>query len=326
MFKFHPILKSVLWGGHRIPTFKQLTTSQRNIGESWEISGVNGQESIVAEGPDAGLTLPELLAKYRDALVGAEVYARFGNEFPLLVKFIDAEQDLSVQVHPDDALAALRHGSQGKTEMWYVIDPQPGSKILAGFDREITPADYERMVADGTIIQAVRQYEAHAGDAFFLPPGTIHSIGAGNLLAEIQQTSDITYRVYDYNRRDAMGNTRQLHTALAREALNYAANLDTLISYDQKADRLTCIVECPYFVVSRLQVSGKHTLSLKDVHSFVIVMCLDGEITLSDESELTLDSDNPDVTLRRGQTVLVPAVATQLHINGNATLLTTWVP
>lgn len=327
MFKFHPILKSVLWGGNRIPAFKRIDTNQQHIGESWEISGVSGNESVVADGPDAGLTLPELIARYRDALVGVDVYARFGNEFPLLVKLIDAEQNLSLQVHPDDALASLRHGCQGKTEMWYLINTQPQAEILAGFEREITSDDYERMVADGSILQAVRHHEAHDGDVFFLPPGTIHSIGAGNLLAEIQQTSDITYRVYDYDRRDALGNKRQLHTALARQALDYTTGDNYTREYDRNAPGLTTLVECNRFVVSRLQCDGDDTLPLAAVKSFVIVVCVDGEAQLTDDSELNpTDGGNPAVSIARGQTVLIPASSTSLHIDGKTTLLTAWMP
>ena len=327
MLKFHPLLKSVLWGVDRIPAFKHISTTQRYMGESWEISGVSGNESVVADGPDAGLTLPELIAKYRDTLVGTEVYARFGNEFPLLVKLIDAEQNLSLQVHPDDALASLRHGCQGKTEMWYLIHTQPQAEILAGFEHEITPDDYERMVTDGSILQAVRHHEAHDGDMFFLPPGTIHSIGAGNLLAEIQQTSDITYRVYDYDRCDAMGNKRQLHTELARQALDYSTCDHYTRAYDRNAMGLTPIVECRHFVVGRMVCDGLCRLSLAGVKSFAIVICVDGEAQLTDDCELNPGvDDNPAVTIGRGQTVLIPAASTTLNIDGKTTLLTAWIP
>lgn len=327
MFIFHPILKSVLWGGERIPAYKHIPTNQRHIGESWEISGVSGNESVVAAGSDAGLTLPELIARYRNALVGDDVYTRFGNEFPLLVKFIDAEQNLSLQVHPDDALASQRHGCQGKTEMWYLIHTRPQAEILAGFEREITPDDYERMVADGTILQAVRHHVAHDGDVFFLPPGTIHSIGAGNLLVEIQQTSDITYRVYDYDRRDALGNKRQLHTALARQALDYSTSNHYTKTYNRQARGLVTLVECNHFVVSRVQCDGDYTLPLAAVKSFVIVVCIEGSARLTDDSELNpTGGDNPAINIACGQTVLIPASSTRLHIDGKTTLLTAWIP
>ena len=225
-YKFEPYLKTTIWGGYQIAPFKGIYTAQPNIGESWEISGVSGHESVaihrgLVDDVDEGLTLTQLIDKYKGLLGGEKVYRKYGNKFPLLVKFIDSRQDLSVQVHPDDKLAQKRHSCNGKTEMWYVIKSDVGSKIYAGLNKSITPEEYEQLataepVAGRSPMQdVIVAHEAHEGDLYFLPAGRLHAIGAGNFLAEIQQTSDITYRVYDFGRKDVHGNPRELHTELA---------------------------------------------------------------------------------------------------------------
>ena len=221
MYKFQPILKSLIWGGEKIAPYKGIATDQRNIGESWELSGVKDNESVVAEGPEAGTSLPELIARHGAALLGKANYGRFGEEFPLLIKFIDARQDLSIQVHPNDELAWERHKSKGKTEMWYVVSADKDAHLRSGFSKQVTPAEYEASVGDNTITDILADYKIAPGDVFFLPAGRVHSIGAGSFIAEIQQTSNITYRIYDFNRRDANGNTRELHTELAKGAIDY---------------------------------------------------------------------------------------------------------
>ncbi len=212
IYKFVPYLKQVIWGGEKIAARKGISDAPPCIGESWEISGVEGHESVVANGEEKGMSLSDIVAKHKDNLVGKRVYESFGEKFPLLVKIIDASHNLSVQVHPGDELAAERHGCFGKTEMWYILETEPGAKVFAGLTKKIFPDDYMRMVGDHTIMDAIGVNDTRPGDLFFLPAGCIHSIGAGNLLAEIQQTSDITYRVYDFDRRDAQGNLRELHT------------------------------------------------------------------------------------------------------------------
>ena len=322
-FKFEPYLKSVIWGGEKIARFKGITTDQTAIGESWEVSGVPGHESVSAEqgipdDPNLGLTLYQLIEKYGAALVGKEVYEHFGTKFPLLVKIIDSRQDLSIQVHPNDALAMERHHCAGKTEMWYVINTEPGARIYAGLKKSITPDDYERLAhaevreGENPFADVIASYESHAGDVFFLPAGRLHAIGAGNLLAEIQQTSDITYRVYDYGRRDAEGHTRQLHVDEAKQAIDYRVCPDYRTNYDHNHPSAE-LVRCPYFAVRREMVDGRACL---DYHcdSFVIVVCLSGEVTVN------------GIKARRGETLLVPACANTLDIQGRATLLTAVVP
>ena len=233
--KFVPILKSLVWGGEKIAPFKHIETSQHNIGESWELSGVRGNESVVANGEYAGRTISELVAQFKDRLIGKRNYARTGNEFPLLIKFIDAKQDLSIQVHPNDELAARRHnGSKGKTEMWYVVGADRGAHLMSGLSREITPEEYAARVEGHTITDVLRDYAVSPGDVFFLPAGRIHSIGAGSFIAEIQQTSDITYRIYDFGRLGLDGKPRELHTALAKDAIDYTVLPDYRTAYTRE--------------------------------------------------------------------------------------------
>jgi len=319
IYKFENILKPVLWGGHRLEALKRLPACDEPIGESWELSAVPGRESVVAEGDDKGLTLTQLVERYGADLVGEEVYRSYGNKFPLLIKFIDAKRDLSIQVHPDDALAQRLHGSLGKTEMWYIIQADEGSKILTGFERPMSPEEYERRVADNTIVDVIHATASKPGDVFFIPAGQIHAICAGNLLAEIQQSSDITYRVYDYDRRDADGNPRELHTEQAREALNYQV-FDSLVDYTAVPEPgVTPLVTCREFDVRRVDFNDGYGLELPPRHSFVVLMCLAGEAVLTAE-------DMKPVTLRQGETALVPATVNKVEMTGHAQLLTATIP
>ena len=313
-FKFVPYLKPVLWGGDKIAPFKGIKSDCDNIGESWEISGVLGHESVVSDGPDKGMTLPALVDKYGEALVGRHVIEKYGDTFPLLIKLIDAKKDLSVQVHPDDELARKRHNSLGKTEMWYIVDTEPGAKIYAGLSQQITPDDYTRLVEEKKIMDVVAAHDSAPGDIFFLPAGRIHAIGAGNLLAEIQETSDITYRVYDFDRRDANGNTRELHTEFAKDAIDYTVYPEYKGSYDKSAKGETDLVKCSHFDVRRVIVDGEFDVTVEP-DSFVVIMCLDGECVIK-----TGDISTP---MHRGETILVPAEsAASIKAQGSATLLT----
>ncbi len=302
MYKFIPILKSPLWGGEKIATYKQIATDRQQIGESWELSGVEGDVSVVAEGPDAGKTLTELLARDKERLLGSRNYERFGTEFPLLIKFIDAREDLSIQVHPDDRLAWERHRSKGKTEMWYVVAADEGAHLRSGFTRQVTPAEYEKSVADDTITDLLTDHEVRPGDVFFLPAGRIHSIGAGSFIAEIQQTSNITYRIYDFNRRDANGNLRELHTEQAKGAIDYSVEADYRTRYEAVKDRPVELVACPYFTTTLYDLTRPCEIDLAATDSFLVVMCIEGSGTLTDDQGSAMP-------LRQGETVLVPASA-----------------
>lgn len=318
-YKFEPYLKTTIWGGYQIAPFKGIYTAQPNIGESWEISGVPGHESVAIDrgiigDVDLGLNLTQLIDKYKGLLVGERVYKKYGSTFPMLIKFIDSRQDLSVQVHPDDKLAMERHGCPGKTEMWYVLKSEPGAKIYAGLNKSITPDDYERLATsepvDGhsPMQDVIATHEAHQGDLYFLPAGRLHAIGAGNFLAEIQETSDITYRVYDFGRRDANGKLRELHIEQAKEAIDYRVWPAYRSSYDSTLPN-TELISCPYFRVNRIVVQVAAEIDLH-TDAFVAVMCLWGEATIN------------GIHVHQGETILVPASENILYIFGNATFLT----
>lgn len=313
MYKFKPILKSMLWGGEKILPYKGIISDQKQVGESWEISGVKENESIVAEGPDAGMMLPELIKRDGAKLLGEANFERFGEEFPLLIKFIDARQDLSIQVHPNDDQAWERHKSKGKTEMWYVVDADPGSSLRSGFAKQVTPEEYEASIADNTITDLLAEYDIHAGDLFFLPAGRIHSIGAGAFIAEIQQTSNITYRIYDFNRTDANGNPRELHTEQSKAVIDYSVQEDYRTHYIAADDKRIELVSCPYFTTALYNLTKNHSIDLSTLDSFVIVICTEGEGTIT-------DNNGEQMKVRRGESILIPATASSLDIVPNGTM------
>ena len=319
IYKFNSVLKPVLWGGDKLVAFKGLPACDEPIGESWELSGMPGRESVVAQGEDCGLTLTQLAQRYGADLVGTDVYRRYGDQFPLLIKLIDAKRDLSVQVHPDDEYALAHHGSMGKTEMWYVLQSDEGAIIRAGFNRSITLEEFDRLLADGTLLDVVNATAAQPGDVFFIPPGEIHTIGAGNFVVEIQESSDITYRVWDYGRRDADGNLRQLHIEQAREALNLTARDSRVPETPGNDEGMTQLVRCDEFDVRRLDFTDGYRLHLPSPHSFVALVCLDGETELC-------CAGFPPTTLRRGETALLPAIVDRVDMSGSASLLLASVP
>ena len=320
MYKFRPILKSLIWGGEKIAPYKGIDTDMKAIGESWEISGVKENESVVAGGADDGMTIPELIARDKERLLGKKNFDRFGMEFPLLIKFIDARQDLSIQVHPDDTLAWERHQSKGKTEMWYVVDADNGARLRSGFAKQVTPEEYEQSIADNTITDLLQEYDIHKGDLFFLPAGRIHSIGAGAFIAEIQQTSNITYRIYDFNRLDDKGNPRELHTDLSKDAIDYSVLPDYRTAYEACNDELVPLVSCDYFTTSLLKLTKPYEMPLDNLDSFVILICTAGNGTIT-------DSKGNSTEIRQGESLLVPADVTGLKIETNEKLelLTSWI-
>ncbi|MDY0182965.1 MAG: type I phosphomannose isomerase catalytic subunit [Proteiniphilum sp.] len=297
---FKPILKSVIWGGSDICRFKQIKPVQDGIGESWEISGVPHSVSVIANGPLAGESLDELLVRTKEQLVGKRNYDRFGDTFPLLIKFIDARDDLSIQVHPDDRLAKERHDSFGKTEMWYVIHAAPGAFLYSGFDQQITPDEYIQTIQDNTFTDKLKKHDVKKGDVFFLPAGRVHAIGAGCFIAEIQQTSDITYRIYDFDRRDAAGNPRELHTELAKEAIDFKLHSSYKTDYEHNKNHPVKLVSCPYFTTHLLEIDRQMERSYETLDSFVIYICMEGSCLLQ-------DNKGNRVTLRQGETLLLPA-------------------
>ena len=294
-YKFTPLVKTLIWGT-----------------ESWQISGVPGNET-----PCDGQKLNDLVKALKGQLVGEANYQRFGDEFPLLIKFIDAHQDLSIQVHPTDEIAHRQGKPRGKTEMWYVMDSQPTAKLYNGLKMQITPDQYKEMVANDTICDALAQYHVHEGDCFFIPAGRIHAIGAGCYLAEIQQTSDVTYRIYDYKRRDKDGNLRQLHTQEAAESINYTVLPDYRQHYTPQKNEGQLLVECSYFNTAVYDLTEPMTIDYSELDSFVILIGLKGEGLLSVDGE--------EVPFRAGETLLIPATAREVRAEGTIKFLETYV-
>ena len=319
--KFEDILRPMIWGGEEISRFKQLPEVHPGIGESWEISQVGERVSVVSEGEDKGKTITELIKRDGANLLGKHVAARYADKFPLLIKFIDAHDNLSIQVHPNDELAMARHNSFGKTEMWYVIDAKPGAGLYSGFSKQITPAEYVERIKKNTITDVLQEYEIHPGDVFFLPAGRVHSIGAGSFIAEIQQTSDITYRIYDFNRKDANGKTRELHTDLAREAINYEVLDDYRTKYEPLKDEPVELVACTYFTTSLYDMTEEISCDYSELDSFVIFICMEGSCTMR-------DNEGNELTVSAGESILLPATTQDVTITpegGSVKLLETYV-
>ena len=316
--KFNALLKQTLWGGDKIIPFKHLSDKLENVGESWEISGVKGNETLVAEGEFAGQSLNDVVIALKADLVGKANYERFGNEFPLLIKFIDARQDLSIQVHPTDEIAQKQGKDRGKTEMWYIMDSDPDAKLYSGLKKEITPEQYKEMVENDTICDALAQYAVKEGDCFFLPAGRIHAIGTGCFLAEIQQTSDVTYRIYDFKRKDKDGNYRQLRTKEAAECINYTVENNYRTEYVPVKNQGIALVSCPYFSTAVYDLDEPMTLDYSELDSFVILIGMKGSGTVTDGEGNTL-------TLNAGESMLVPATTQTLKVEGTVKFLETYV-
>lgn len=298
--KFKPIVKQTIWGGKRLAGKSSNPRVKDSIGESWEISGVQDNLSVVSEGPLAGNNIEELVEVYMGDLVGDKVYEKFGVEFPLLIKFIDACDDLSIQVHPDDATAKERHNAYGKTEMWYVVDADPGARLLLGFKNDTEKSEYLAKLHDNTLTSLLNVEQVKRGDCFFIPAGTVHAIGKGCFIAEIQETSDITYRIYDYDRRDKSGQPRELHTELATDVINYTAQKQHSVVCHRHENETGELVDCPYFTTSYLKFDKEVEKDYIRIDSFVIYMCLSGTFTV------VYDTDK-FVHVKTGETVLVPA-------------------
>ena len=305
LFTFSPIMKPTIWGGNEILRYKQMPADGRRIGESWELSAIPGSESVVDQGPYAGYTLPALTEALKSDLLGKENYIRYGGRFPLLIKFIDACDDLSVQVHPGDALAEARHHCSGKSEMWYVVKAAPEARLYSGFSYSLTPEEYERRVEECTLPEALQCYHVHEGDVFHQPAGRVHSIGAGCFICEIQQSSDITYRIYDFGRKDQNGNMRQLHLAEASEAIDYSAQTDAFtpkVRINEPIELLNTV----YFSTSLYDLDEPMVCDYSELDSFVILICLNGSCKIC--------ADHEEVTLNEGHTILVAAACPGLVI------------
>ena len=315
--KFQPILKDKIWGGQKLQQILNKTLSSTHTGESWEISDVEGDTSVVANGSLQGSSLKQLLEIHTSDVLGEKNFRQFGTKFPLLIKFIDAKEDLSVQLHPNDQLAKARHNSFGKTEMWYVVQADPESNLIVGFNQEMSQELYLKHLENKTL-QCILNFDTvQAGDAYFIEVGRIHAIGAGVLVAEIQQTSDITYRVYDWDRVDSQGNERELHNDIALEAFDFDMPDNFRVDYTMDSNTPTELVSCPYFTTNVLKVN-KIILKENTHDSFMIYMCVDGK------AQIEVDGNTTEISM--GETVLIPACIKQFSISANpAKLLEVYV-
>jgi len=296
--KFTPIIKEKIWGGTKLGTvLKKSIGNSTEAGESWEISGVDGNISIVSEGELAGRSLVDLIEEFKGDLIGDKVYKKFGNKFPLLIKFIDANDDLSIQVHPDDELGMKRHNSFGKTEMWYVVSADHGATLISGFNKETNKGEYLDYFETGRLTDLLNREQVFDDDVFFLPAGRVHTIGKGLLIAEIQQTSDITYRIYDFDRVDANGNGRELHVEEAVDAIDYSFYPDYKTSYDKSANESE-IGNSSYFVTNRLQISDSVERVYSEFDSCIILMCLQGEGSI--------EFEGGSIDYKLGDSILIP--------------------
>lgn len=318
--KFHPVLKEVLWGGERLAKAGKRVPKGKNsaeIGESWELSGIEDSESVVASGTLAGNTLSELVEVYMGELVGDGVYDKFGVEFPILLKIIDTRDKLSIQVHPSDEFAQQMHSSRGKSEMWYILDAEQDAAIYLDFKHPLSEEEYDRAVEEGTIVEHLNRIPVHKGESYFVPSGTIHAIEGGVFLAEVQESSVLTYRIYDWGRKDRNGHPRELHTALAAEVVNLTPTEGLNITKPSVRNGAVELVSCGAFTVNLVEVDGAVELDYAPLDSFVTFMCAEGEVTIRTLGHST--------TLSALETVLIPAEATDVVISGKGRLLEIFV-
>ena len=313
--QFSPILKERIWGGSKLKSVLNKPITSETVGESWEISTVDDNISVVTNGILAGKSLLDLIDFSPESILGFEVYKKFGKQFPLLFKYLDARQDLSIQVHPNDELAKKRHNSFGKTEMWYIMQADENARIIVGFKEKSNASAYIENLKNKTLLSILDVVKVKTGDVFFLATGTVHAIGAGLVVAEIQQTSDITYRIYDFDRVDAQGNERELHVDLALDAINYNKT-NTFKSYSKEINQSNEVVNCPYFTTNFIPLDGKISF-LKNGNSFTVYMCVDGNFAIESAGAIFQYS--------KGDTVLIPAILKSFLITGKASILEIYI-
>lgn len=313
--QFEPILKERIWGGTKLKTILNKPIISDITGESWEISTVEGDVSVVSNGVLAGKSLNDLIELAPEVILGTKVYKRFGKQFPLLFKYLDAREDLSIQVHPNDELAKKRHNSFGKTEMWYIMQADENANIIVGFKEKSNATEYVENLKNKTLLSILDVVIVKSGDVFFLETGTVHAIGAGLVVAEIQQTSDITYRLYDFDRVDASGNERELHVDLALDAINYNKT-DTFKSYTEETNQSNTIVDCPYFTTNFLPLDGEKKM-LNNGNSFSVYMCIEGTFEI--------EFENSRFQYKKGDTVLIPAALKTFILSGKSSILEIYI-
>lgn len=311
--KFRPILKERLWGGTKLKEVLGKPIESNITGESWELSTVKGDISIIANGNLKGQSLQNLIDSNAEDLLGKSVVERFGNDFPILIKFIDAKQDLSIQLHPNDVLAKERHDSFGKTEMWYIMDADPKAELIVGFNKNVSKEEYAKSIENDTLLDLLNYEQVKEGDTFFINTGKIHAIGAGVMLAEIQQTSDVTYRVFDFNRKDKDGNLRELHTDLALDAVDYEMKDDFKVSYSQELNKMGSMVDCPYFKTNFIELNKNVVIDSTKRDSFTIYMCVGGEAVIK--------TAEGEAAISKGETVLLPANTQKIELQSTGAKL-----
>lgn len=313
--QFQPIFKERIWGGTKFKSYLNKPITSNKTGECWEISTVENEVSLIANGLLKDKSLNEIINESPEQVLGKKVYKHFGKQFPLLFKYLDAREDLSIQVHPNDALAAERHNSFGKTEMWFVMQADVDARLIVGFKEKSSPKEYLKSLENNTILSILDTKPVQKGDVFFLQTGTVHAIGAGTVIAEIQQTSDITYRLYDFDRVDDKGNARDLHLDLALDAINY-----NVVAAEKKYSKITntsnAVVDCNYFTTNFIPLEGKVSV-VKNGQSFTVYMCVEGDFSLTYNGNIYY--------YKIGDTVLLPAEMLEFEINGNASILEIYI-
>uniref|UniRef100_UPI0040492E8E type I phosphomannose isomerase catalytic subunit n=1 Tax=Flavobacterium sp. TaxID=239 RepID=UPI0040492E8E len=305
--KFNPIFKEKIWGGNKLKTVLNKDFDSNHVGESWEISAVDGSETLVSSGDLAGSSLQQIIQEYKSDLIGEMPFEKFGDQFPLLIKFIDAKTPLSVQVHPQDEIAKKRHNSFGKNEMWYIMNAEPDAEIIVGFEKELNKTQYLKYLENNQILEIMHHEKVRQGDAFYIPTGRIHAIGSGVILAEIQQASDITYRIFDYNRIDeTTGQKRELHNDLAIDVLDFKKLDSYHTDYEKEVNKANELIHTPYFKSNFLPISGTIKKSYKNFDSFVIYMCVKGQLVLHWHGQ--------KFELQFGETILLPAIINDISL------------
>lgn len=309
--KFKPVFHYRIWGGDKLKTVFHKDYKEDSIGESWEISAVPGSETVVEDGVYKGKTINELIAEFKGEFLGEEIYKNYGDEFPLLIKFIDAQQPLSIQVHPNNELAKKRHNCLGKNEMWYIMPSDNDAKITVGFNKQLTRDSYQEHLENNTLTDVLNEFSVKAGDAFYIPTGRVHAIGAGVVLAEIQQSSDVTYRIYDYDRQDLKtGLKRELHTDLALDAIDFELHDNYQTEYTRKKNHPNKLIDSPYFKTNFLKVKGNQERDLSQIKSFIIYMCVKGSTVLIYDKE--------NYPIKMGECILLPAGMDQVDFESKS--------
>ena len=325
-FLFEPNLHPVVWGGRQLRPYKGLEPTDEPIGESWEVSAVPTSTSVISNGPLAGRDLISVVNEHPESILGKAVSEKYGGRLPLLVKVIDAKRDLSIQVHPNDEMAMREHGKMGKSEMWYIIKADEGAHLYAGFKQEITPYEYQKRIEDGSITEVLADHQVKAGDVFYLPAGRVHAICGGILLAEVQQSSDVTYRIYDYNRPGMDGKPRELHTELAARALDYHVEKNYRTEYAEATDSAVQVIKSPYFSVRVMEITASFHRNLLKYDSFVITMCIEGDCQI--RLRPTVNAKLSTIILKEGHSTLIPAAIADydvIPLHGKSRLLDAFI-